>query len=85
MSFSSHSGLGLVSGHLRLKVFDDPPALILSIGMFLNMNSAETSSEQSKIFSHDMAIFHEVALESCLQQCPGALICFVSCNRRVSS
>lgn len=49
--------------------------------MFLNTNSEQTSQEQSCTFKHSMATFHQVAMDACLQQHPGALVCFVTCER----
>ncbi len=58
-----------------------PVVLVMTAGMYPNMDSAEESRKQSAVFDHDMAIFHEVALDACLQQHPKALICFISCSR----
>ena len=61
-----------------------PPALVISVGLFLNTNSDETSWHQSAIFGHSMGAFHAAAMDAALQQYPSALVCFVSCSRIAS-
>jgi hypothetical protein len=61
--------------------FKVPPVLVMTVGLFLNTNSVDTSTAQSCTFKHSMATFHKVAMDACIQQYPGALVCFVTCKR----